>query len=220
MATMLAFITTDVNISLELLKQALHDCGSSFNMLSIDGDTSTNDMICIMSSGGADNPEIVSDQNDDYRKFVSGLMTVTENLVREIARDGEGATKLIGCNVLRAKTVETAEKVAKSVISSNLVKAALGAADANWGRILCAIGYADAEFDINKVEISLFSAKGSVTVCQSGRGVPFSEYEAAAILSENEIMIFVYLHEGDCGAIAWGCDLTEEYVRINADYRS
>jgi glutamate N-acetyltransferase/amino-acid N-acetyltransferase len=218
MATMLAFITTDVCITQKMLNKALC-CHNSFNNICVDGDTSTNDMVCVMASGLAANREIATDC-EDYDKFCDALLTITENLAREIARDGEGATKLIGCNVTRAPSEEIARAVAKSVISSSLVKAALGAADANWGRILCAVGYADADFDVNKVEIMLHSAKGTLTVCKEGKGVEFCEDEATEILSEPEIMLFIYLHSGDCGAIAWGCDLTAEYVRINADYRS
>jgi glutamate N-acetyltransferase/amino-acid N-acetyltransferase len=220
MATMLAFITTDAAIAPEMLDKALRE-HNAFNMVCVDGDTSTNDMVCVMASGLAGNAEITSENNEDYAKFEDALMTITENLAREIARDGEGATKLMGCNVTRAPSEEIAKAVSKSVISSSLVKAALGAADANWGRIICAIGYTDCdEFDINKVEVKLHSAKGMITVCKSGKGVEFSEEKAAEILGEDEIMIFVYLHAGDHGAIAWGCDLTAEYVKINADYRS
>ena len=218
MATMLCFITTDINISSAMLDKALREY-NAFNMVCVDGDTSTNDMVSIMASGAAGNDEI-TDECEDYKRFESALMTVTENLARAIARDGEGATKLIGCNVTRAADEATAKAIAKSVISSSLVKAAFSAADANWGRILCAMGYAGVAFDVNKVEVVLHSVKGMVTVCKHGKAVEFSEDKATEILSEDEVMIFIYLYSGDYGAIAWGCDLTAEYVRINADYRS
>ncbi len=220
MATMLAFITTDVKINGELLQNALRKvCALTYNMVSVDGDTSTNDSLILMSSGLAENNEIICEDNR-YDTFVNALYAVMMNLARETARDGEGATKLIECIVNGAPNEETAKIVAKSVISSSLVKAALFAADANWGRILCAIGYADAEFDINKTDVELASAKGKISVCKNGAGVDFSEEIAKEILSEEEIKIIVSLNSGDGNAIAWGCDLTFDYVKINAEYRT
>lgn len=220
MATMLAFITTDVAINGELLAKALKKVNSlTYNMVSVDGDTSTNDTLFLMSSGLAGNAEIIC-EDKNYEIFENALYAVMMNLARETARDGEGATKLIECVVEGAQTEEIAKIVAKSVISSSLVKAALFASDANWGRILCAIGYADAEFDIDKVSVDLASAKGTLPVCKNGAGVDFSEETAKEILSEEEIKILVDLHDGNESAIAWGCDLTFEYVKINAEYRT
>ncbi len=220
MATMLAFITTDVKINGELLEKALRKvCALTYNMVSVDGDTSTNDSLILMSSGLAENDEIIC-EDKNYEKFVNALYAVMMNLARETARDGEGATKLIECIVSGAPNEEAAKIVAKSVISSSLVKAALFAADANWGRILCAIGYADAEFDINKTDVELASVKGKIPVCKNGAGVDFSEDTAKEILSEEEIKIIVSLNSGDGNAIAWGCDLTFDYVKINAEYRT
>ena len=220
MATMLAFITTDVAINRELLEKALRKVNSlTYNMVSVDGDTSTNDTLFLMSSGLAGNAEIIC-EDKNYEIFENALYAVMMNLARETARDGEGATKLLECVVEGAQTENIAKTVAKSVISSSLVKAALFAADANWGRILCAIGYADADFDIEKVSVNLASAKGKLPVCRNGAGVDFSEETAKEILSEEEIKILVDLHDGSESAIAWGCDLTFEYVKINAEYRT
>ena len=220
MATMLAFITTDVAIESELLEKALRKVNSlTYNMVSVDGDTSTNDSLFLMSSGLAEN-KTIDCEDKNYDTFVNALYAVMMNLARETARDGEGATKLIECIVNGAPDENTAKIVAKSVISSSLVKAALFAADANWGRILCAIGYADAEFDIDKVSVELASSKGKLTVCVDGAGINFSEETAKEILSEEEIKILVDLHQGEGSAIAWGCDLTFEYVKINAEYRT
>lgn len=221
MATMLAFITTDVCINEVLLEKALRRVNEiTYNMVSVDGDTSTNDMVCIMSSELAGNKEIVSEEKD-YEIFVNALYAVMMNLARETARDGEGATKLLECIVMRAPDDETAKIIAKSVISSSLFKAAMFAADANWGRILCAIGYAKAEFDINGVSVELASEKGKVVVCAGGAGVAFSEEAAHEVLSEDEIKILVDIHSDGTGkAVAWGCDLTYDYVKINAEYRS
>ena len=220
MATMLAFITTDAAINRELLEKALRKVNSlTYNMVSVDGDTSTNDTLFLMSSGLAGNAEIVC-EDKNYEIFENALYAVMMNLARETARDGEGATKLIECVVEGAQTEEIAKTVAKSVISSSLVKAALFAADANWGRILCAIGYADADFDIEKVSVDLASEKGKLPVCRNGAGIDFSEETAKEILSEEEIKILVDLHDGSESAIAWGCDLTFEYVKINAEYRT
>lgn len=220
MATMLAFITTDVKINSKLLKKALKRTTEiTYNMVSVDGDTSTNDTVCIMASGLAENDEIMA-EDKNYEIFLNGLYAVMMNLARETARDGEGATKLMECVVQNAPTEAIAKSVALSVINSSLLKAAIFAADANWGRILCAIGYAEGDFDISKVEVLLSSDKGVVKVCENGAGVDFSEDKAFAILSEDEIVIIVDLHDGEGKSVAWGCDLTYEYVKINAEYRS
>ncbi len=220
MATMLVFITTDAAISSEMLSIALStDIKNTFNMLSIDGDTSTNDMVTVLANGMAGNDEITED-NDDFKTFMKALNTVTVHLCREIAGDGEGATKLLECKVTGAETEETAKTVAKSVICSSLLKAAMFGADANWGRVLCAIGYSGAEVDVNAIDVAFASNKGSVCVCKNGAGVEFSEEKAKEILLEKEIEILVSLGKGDFSATAWGCDLTYDYVKINGDYRT
>ncbi len=221
MATMLAFITTDVAINGELLEKALRKVNSlTYNMVSVDGDTSTNDTLVLMSSGLAKNAEIVC-EDKNYEIFVNALYAVMMNLARETARDGEGATKLIECIVKGAPDETVARSVAKSVIGSSLLKAAMFASDANWGRILCAIGYAEGDFDISKVSVELASdKKGKITVCVDGAGISFSEDTASDILSDDEVKILIDMHSGDGSAIAWGCDLTFEYVKINAEYRT
>lgn len=220
MATTLTFITTDVAISSEYLKHALSDVvKTTLNMVSVDGDTSTNDMVCIMANGMAENNEIKSD-NEDFAVFENALYVIMVNLARMMARDGEGATKLIECVCTGAEDVETARKIAKSVITSNLFKAAMFGEDANWGRILCAIGYADADFDINKVNVDIVSSAGKIEVCRNGAGASFSEDKAKEILKEEEITIIVTIGRGEFSAAAWGCDLTYDYVKINGDYRS
>lgn len=220
MATTLNFITTDCAISSALLQKALSDIVKvTYNCLSIDGDTSTNDMVCIMANGLAFNEEITK-ENEDYETFKNALYEVMANLTRMLAKDGEGATKLLECICSGAKDLDTAITVAKSVICSSLFKAAMFGEDANWGRVLCAIGYADAEFDINKVDVGLRSEKGAITVCQNGAGVAFSEEAAAEILSADEIYIDINLNDGETSATAWGCDLTYDYVKINGDYRT
>lgn len=220
LATMLVFLTTDCAISPELLRQALsRDVKATFNMVSVDGDTSTNDMVSIMANGMAGNPPITA-QGPDFDTFMEALNTLTVWLCRSIAADGEGATKLLECRVTGAKDEAAAKTTAKSVICSSLVKAAMFGADANWGRILCAIGYSGADVDVHKIDVSFSSAAGQVQVCQAGAGVDFSEEEAKAILSEKEIDILVTLHEGSAAATAWGCDLTYDYVKINGDYRT
>ena len=220
MATMLVFLTTDCSISSEMLKKALAgDVRSTFNMLSVDGDTSTNDMVTILANGMAENKEITAD-GEDFNTFMKALNTVTVYLCRRIAGDGEGATKLIECRVSGADTEYTAKTVAKSVICSSLTKAAMFGADANWGRVLCAIGYSGAEVDVNRIDVSFRSAKGEIPVCKNGAGIPFSEEKAKEILSEDEIEISVDLNSGEYGAVSWGCDLTYDYVRINGDYRT
>ena len=220
MATMLVFITTDCAISSAMLDKALStDVKNTFNMISIDGDTSTNDMVVVLANGMAENPEITED-GAEFSEFMRALNTVTVGLCRMIAGDGEGATKLLECRVTGAKDEETAKQVAKSVICSSLTKAAMFGADANWGRVLCAIGYSGAKVDVNKTDVAFTSKKGTVAVCKNGAGVPFSEEKAKEILSENEIIIAVELHSGDGCATAWGCDLTYDYVKINGDYRT
>ena len=220
MATMLVFITTDCAISREMLSKALSsDIKNTFNMVSVDGDTSTNDMVTVFANGMAENPEITAD-GEDFKTFMQALNTVTVHLCRMIAGDGEGATKLIECRVTGAKDEDTAKTVAKAVICSSLTKAAMFGADANWGRVLCAIGYSGADVDVNKTAVSFKSAKGEIAVCENGAGIPFSEEKAKEILLENEIEILVDFGSGDGSATAWGCDLTYDYVKINGDYRT
>ena len=220
MATMLVFITTDTAISSEMLGKALStDIKSTFNMVSVDGDTSTNDMVTVLANGMAGNPEITCD-GEDFKVFMKALNSVTVALCRMIAGDGEGATKLLECKVSGAKDEDTAKVVAKSVICSSLTKAAMFGADANWGRVLCAIGYSGAEVDVNKVDVSFISSKGRVDVCRNGAGIEFSEDEAKQVLLEKEIQINITLGDGEGSATAWGCDLTYDYVKINGDYRT
>ena len=220
MATMLVFITTDAAISPAMLQKALSgDVKSTFNMLSVDGDTSTNDMVSVMANGLAGN-EVITEEGEDFTAFMAALNTVTVNLCRMIAADGEGATKMLECIVSGATDIDTARTVAKSVVCSSLVKAAMFGADANWGRILCAIGYSGADVDVSKVDVSFRSAGGMVTLCKNGSGVPFSEEEAKAVLLEKEIEVLLSIGDGDISAKAWGCDLTYDYVKINGDYRT
>lgn len=220
MATMLMFITTDAAISPAMLQKAISaDVCDSLNMLSVDRDTSTNDTLAILASGLAGNAAI-TEENEDYKTFCAVLHAVTTAMCRKLASDGEGATKLIECRVKGAKTKRDARLAAKSVINSNLVKAAMFGADANWGRVLCALGYAGADLDVDKIEVVFTSAAGSILVCENGRGVPFSEEEAKKVLSEKEIVIAVDCKDGACEATAWGCDLTYDYVKINGDYRT
>ena len=220
LATMLVFLTTDCAISPEMLNKALRsDVQNTFNMLSVDGDTSTNDMVTVLANGMAGNPEITA-EGPAFDAFMQALNTVTVYLCRCIAGDGEGATKLLECQVSGAKTQAAAKTVAKSVICSSLTKAAMFGADANWGRVLCAIGYSGADVDVEKVEVQFQSAKGSVLVCIDGAGVDFSEELAKEILLEPEIEIVIDLHDGSGQATAWGCDLTYDYVKTNGDYRT
>ena len=220
MATMLVFITTDAAIASAMLQKALsHDIANTFNMLSVDGDTSTNDMVTVLANGMAENPEI-TEEGEDFTLFMQALNTITVQLCRMIAGDGEGATKLLECIVTGADTEEAAKKCAKSVICSSLLKAAMFGADANWGRVLCAIGYSGADVDVTKIGVSFRSAAGTILVCENGAGVPFSEEIAKQILLEKEIEILVTLGDGCYGASAWGCDLTYDYVKINGDYRT
>lgn len=220
MATMLVFITTDVSISPEMLQKALSaDISNTFNMISIDGDTSTNDMVAVLANGVAGNKEINCD-DENFKAFMKALNTVTVHLCRMIAGDGEGATKLLECIVSGAKSVECARGVAKSVICSSLTKAAMFGADANWGRVLCAIGYSGQPVDVTKIDCSFRSKSGAVLVCKNGAGVDFSEELAKKILLEKEIEILVELNDGSASSTAWGCDLTYDYVKINGDYRT
>jgi glutamate N-acetyltransferase/amino-acid N-acetyltransferase len=220
MATMLVYITSDVNIDSKLLQKALSDTvADTFNMISVDGDTSTNDTVAIMANGMAGNTRI-TEENADYHIFQNALNELMVYLCRKIAKDGEGATKLLECKVSGAKTKEIARTVAKSVICSSLVKAAMFGSDANWGRVLCAIGYSGADVDVTKVDVSFKSDKGCIEVCKDGAGVPFSEEIAKEILLEDEIEILVSLNSGDASATAYGCDLTYDYVKINGDYRT
>ena len=220
MATMLVFLTTDAAISAEMLQKALSgDVAGSFNMVSIDGDTSTNDMVTILANGMAGNAEI-SCEGPDFTAFMTALNTVTVQLCRCIAGDGEGATKLLECRVEGAQNLSTARTVAKSVICSSLLKAAMFGADANWGRVLCAIGYSGAQVDVDKVDVAFRSAAGTIAVCKDGAGLDFSEEIAKKILLEKEIEILVELNSGDASSTAWGCDLTYDYVKINGDYRT
>ena len=220
MATMLVFLTTDAAISPAMLQKALSgDIQSTFNMISVDGDTSTNDMVCILANGLAGNPEI-SAEGEDFAAFMKALNTVNVHLCRSIAGDGEGATKLLECAVSGAADEAAARTIAKSVICSSLTKAAMFGEDANWGRVLCAIGYSGAAVDVNKVGVVFRSKAGSVELCRDGAGVPFSEEEAAKVLHETEIEILVSLGDGTAAAAAWGCDLSYEYVHINGDYRT
>ncbi len=220
LATMLVFITTDAAISGEMLQKALSsDITNTFNMLSIDGDTSTNDMVAVLANGLAGNPEITC-EGEDFGVFMQALNTLTVNLCRRIAGDGEGATKLLECTVSGGSGLEQVKKCAKSVICSSLLKAAMFGADANWGRVLCAIGYSGADVDVGSIGVSFKSAKGEIQVCKDGAGVPFSEETAKEILLEKEIEILVSLGNGPYTASAWGCDLTYDYVRINGDYRT
>ena len=220
MATMLVFITTDCAISTQMLRNALStDIQSTFNMVSVDGDTSTNDMVSILANGMAGNKEITT-EGEDFSEFMKALNTVTVYLCKAIAGDGEGATKMIECSVTGANELMTAKTVAKSVICSSLTKAAMFGADANWGRVLCAIGYSGAAVDVGKVDVAFASAAGEIAVCKNGAGVDFSEEKAKQILLEHEITIKIDLNDGDACAVAWGCDLTYDYVRINGDYRT
>ena len=220
MATMLVFITTDVDISPEILQYARSsDIQNTFNMLSIDGDTSTNDMVTVLANGLAGNKKITA-KNEAFGIFMTALNTVTVTLCKMIAGDGEGATKLLECSVSGAKTLKDAKTVAKSVVCSSLLKAAMFGADANWGRVLCAVGYSGADVDVNKIDVYFESKAGKIKVCENGSGVDFSEELAKKILTESEIDIIVDLNDGDHSSKAWGCDLTYDYVKINGDYRT
>lgn len=220
MATTLNFITTDCAISSKMLQKALSEIVKvTYNCLSIDGDTSTNDMVVLMANGLAFNDEI-DGEGEAFDVFKAALFEVMANLTRMLAKDGEGASKLLECICTGAKDKDTAITVAKSVVCSTLFKAAMFGEDANWGRVLCAIGYADAEFDINLVDVKLKSEYGEISVCKNGAGIDFSEAFAAEILKSDEIQILINLNSGSESATAWGCDLTYDYVKINGDYRT
>jgi len=217
---MLCFMTTDCAISSAMLQKALSETvKDTFNMISVDGDTSTNDMVCIMANGKAENP-LISSENEDYLVFKQALTAVSVKLSRLIAGDGEGAQRLLECNVASCTDEKTAKDIAKSIICSSLVKTAMFGADANWGRILCAIGYTEGDFSVDKIDVYLSSCKGKVKVCENGFGIQFSEEKAKEILSEDEIVLDIEMNQGDCSATAWGCDLTYDYVKINGDYRT
>ena len=220
MATMLSYVTSDVAISSDMLKMVLKEVADdTYNMVTVDGDTSTNDTFGILCNGMAKN-QVIKEKNKDYEIFKEALLYVCQELSKMLARDGEGATKLLICNVSGAKSKLDARNVAKSVIGSNLLKCAMYGHDANWGRILCAIGYADADLDIHQVDVSISSLAGKVDVCQDGHGISFDEEHALMVLKEDEITIEVILHDGKEKATAWGCDLTYEYVKINGEYRT
>ncbi len=220
LATMLVFLTCDAAIAPDMLKKALADnVQDTFNMTSVDGDTSTNDMVCIMSNGMAGN-EMITAEGDDYAAFCAALNEVTTTLCRAIAKDGEGATRLLTCYVTGGKTVRDAKLAAKSVVCSSLFKAAIFGADANWGRVLCALGYSGADIDVKAVDVTFRSIKGEINVCNMGASVPFSEEIAKEILMEDEIDVLITLRDGEAAATAWGCDLTYDYVKINGDYRT
>ncbi len=220
MATMLVFITTDCAITPEMLQKALStDIRDTFNMISVDGDTSTNDMVTVLANGMAGNKLIDAD-GEDFAAFMRALNTVNVFLSRAIVADGEGASKLIECSVIHAKDKANAKIAAKSVVTSSLLKAAMFGEDANWGRVMCAVGYSGAELDIDKIDIKFASEAGEITVCEKGGALDFDEEIAAKILHEKEIEIIVDLNDGECEAHAWGCDLTYDYVKINGDYRT
>lgn len=220
MATMLGFLTTDANISTPMLQKALKlAVDDTFNMVSVDGDTSTNDMVSIMANGMAENPEITED-GEAFDAFLDVVVTICTSMAKQIAGDGEGATKLVECNVVNAPTTPLAKAIAKSIITSSLTKTAMFGADANWGRILCAIGYTEGDFAVDTIYVDISSAKGTVVVCENGAGKAFDEDKAKEILLEDAVKIFVNMNQGTSDATAWGCDLTYDYVKINGDYRT
>jgi glutamate N-acetyltransferase/amino-acid N-acetyltransferase len=220
MGTMLSFITTDISISPELLHEALQASVSlTYNRVSVDGDTSTNDMVLILANGLAGNP-VITKKDENYDIFLKALTELNTIMAKNIAKDGEGATKLLECQIIGAKSENDAVILGKSVINSSLVKTAMFGSDANWGRILCALGYANIDFDPEKVDVTFESSAGSLKVCEAGSSLPFDEDIAKKVLSENEIIIKVNLFLGDYSAYVWGCDLSYEYVKINGDYRS
>jgi glutamate N-acetyltransferase/amino-acid N-acetyltransferase len=220
MATMLCFLTTDAAIASPLLHEALLTVvEDTFNMLSVDGDTSTNDMVTVMANGAAGNPE-VTEKGADYEAFLEALRALCTRIVRHLAADGEGATRLMEVRVAGGKTAADAKQIARSVARSSLLKAAVFGADANWGRVLCAIGYSGAQVDVKGVDMAFVSEKGRIEVCQNGAGIPFDEDTAKEILTQPEIVIDIALRDGEASATAWGCDLTYDYVKINGDYRS
>jgi len=220
MGTMLCFITTDCAITHEMLEDALREVvARTFNRVTVDGDTSTNDMCLALANGMAGNP-LIEWKDEDYSAFLAALEELCRQLARSIAGDGEGASKLVTCRMTGARSEESAERLAKAVVGSSLVKAAMFGSDANWGRVLCAMGYSKAPFRPEYVDISFSSAVGAVAVCRGGMGLDFDEEAARSILSQDEVVIDVHLHEGEHEATCWGCDLTYEYVKINGDYRT
>ena len=220
MATTLNFYTTDCKVSADALQAALSEVVKvTYNCLSVDGDQSTNDMVCVLANGEAGNDEIKA-ESAEFEVFKKALYIAMMNITKMLAKDGEGATKLLEVRVSGADSLETAITVAKSVVGSNLLKCAIFGADANWGRVLCAVGYADAEFDINKVDVKMSSKAGEIFVCKNGAGIEFSEETAKTVLLEDEITIDISIGTGEFSAAAWGCDLTYDYVKINGDYRS
>ena len=220
MCTMLGFVTTDVNISKEMLQEALsEDVKDTYNMVSVDGDTSTNDTVLLLANGMAGNPEI-TEKNEDFEAFRKALNFVNTTLAKKIAGDGEGATALFEVKVIGAESKEQAVTLSKSVVTSSLTKAAIYGHDANWGRILCAMGYSGAQFDPEKVDLYFESRAGKIKIIENGVSTGYSEEEATKILSEDEVTAIADVKMGDCSATAWGCDLTYDYVKINADYRS
>ena len=220
MCTMLGFVTTDVCITKQLLQEALsQDVKDTYNMVSVDGDTSTNDTVLLLANGMAENPEI-SEKNEDYQKFCEALNYINTTLAKKIAGDGEGATALFEVKIIGAESKEQAVTLSKSVVTSSLTKAAIYGHDANWGRILCAMGYSGAEFDPEKVDLYFESKAGKIQIIENGVAVDYSEEEATKILSEDAVTAIADIKMGDCSATAWGCDLTYDYVKINADYRS
>ena len=220
MATMLSFVTSDVSITPKLLQKALSTVVTdTFNMVSVDGDTSTNDMVAVLANGMAKNSKII-EENEDYAVFCKMLFYTLQDISRLIAGDGEGATKLLTCTVSGASQKQLARDIAKSVVCSSLVKAAMFGADANWGRILCAIGYTPGDFQVDKIDVSIASEAGSIDVCKNGAGIPFSEETAKTVLLEKEIKLLINMNQGAFDATAWGCDLTYDYVKINGDYRT
>ena len=220
MGTMLCFLTTDCAISPEMIKTALLETVNvSFNRISVDGDTSTNDTCCVLANGLAGNA-LITEKGEDYDAFLEALQALCVTLAKKMASDGEGARHLLTCTVSGAKEEAQAETIAKSVISSTLTKAAIFGADANWGRVLCAMGYSGADFDPETVDVSFASAAGEIAVCQQGRGLPFDEDLAKKILTEHDVEILVNLHSGSAQCTCWGCDITYDYIKINGDYRT
>ena len=220
MCTMLGFVTTDAAIEKQLLQEALSEVvADTYNMISVDGDTSTNDTVLVLANGMAENP-VITEKNEDYETFKGALKYVNTSLAKQIAADGEGASALFEVKIIGAETKEQAVVLSKSVITSNLTKAAIFGHDANWGRILCAMGYSGAQFDPDKVDLAFESSAGHIQIIENGVAVNYSEEEATRILSENYVTAIADLKMGQETAIAWGCDLTYDYVKINADYRS
>ncbi len=220
MGTMLCFLTTDCAISSQMIKTALLETVNvSFNRISVDGDTSTNDSCIVLANGLAGNAEIRS-KGPDYEAFLAALRALCVELAKKMASDGEGAKHLITCAVSGAKDERSAETVAKSVVSSTLTKAAIFGADANWGRVLCAMGYSGEDFDPERVDVRFASAAGDIAVCEKGRGLDFDEAKAKEILTEHDVEILISMGEGDGSCTCWGCDITYDYIKINGDYRT